>query len=65
MAGKDLGDLSSLAFAPLALPAASPILTDLSTRVSSFDGARELFKLGSARCVRAKATLVRRQRFEP
>ena len=56
--GRDLGPLEALAFAPLTLPSTSVRLTDLRAHAKDFDGARELFKLGSARVGRAKATLV-------
>ena len=56
--GEALGPLSALSFPTLRLPAASVRLSALGEHAGSFDGARELFKLGSARAARAKATLV-------
>ena len=56
--GAALGPLSGLSFTPLQVPKPSGLLAELGQRVRDFDGARELFKLGSARAARAKATLV-------
>ena len=56
--GRLLGPLERLSFASLRLPGTHALLADLPTRVSSFEGARELYKLGMARAARAKATLV-------
>lgn len=56
--GKALGPLAKLAFSQLKLPATTPILAQMATKVRAFDGAKELFQLGIARCARAKATLV-------
>jgi hypothetical protein len=56
--GEALGALAGLSFAPLRLPATHALLADLTGKVSAFEGARALFKLGSARAARAKATLV-------
>lgn len=56
--GRLLGSLSGLSFASLRLPSTNTYLSELPARVSTFEGARELFKLGMARAARAKATLV-------
>lgn len=56
--GAALGPLAPLHFTPLSVPAPNPRLVDVGAHAGDFEGARELFKLGSARILRAKATFV-------
>ena len=56
--GAALGPIGAMQFEPLRLPAPDARLVDVAKHASGFEGARELFKLGSARAARAKATLV-------